>query len=104
MRPRWSLAFILISILGFAVPASADSCLDCWYSQLGTSRCTPYNGPYPNCTTICDADGYCACSTQNWGGDCVYSSGSGTYRFMRVQTVLRLPSDVDFNDNFTVSR
>jgi hypothetical protein len=102
MKLRLSLVCILLSVLGVAAPASADSCTACWYSQIGTSRCTPYNGAYPNCTTICDAYGYCACSVQTWAGECVYSSGGGTYRFMRVQTILRLPSDVDFSPNFTV--
>jgi hypothetical protein len=95
-------ALLFAMLLPAAAKAQESNCLAC-YADIVTynSFCESYNGSWPNCQTVCTG-GYCSCK-RDAGGRCARGP-DGTYHFMRVREVLRLPADQPFHRVYRVAR
>ena len=94
-----ALSFVLI------VPADAQEvqCLGCYASEITlNSYCQTYNGPWPDCQTVC-IGWDCSCKRGTYGGRCRLGT-DGIWRGFRVQDVFYIPVDRPFHSAYRVTR
>lgn len=98
-----AFAFILCVVFGTASAEAQEeaSCHLCEVSPYTyNGYCSDFNGPIPNCRTVCD--GYvCSCHRSTWGR-CMRGA-DGTYFYIKIQYV-RLPIDEPFHSAFRVTK